>query len=54
MGRFWACNWGKNQYLGQIVEKPLLGDNLNPITVKTVEQALNLTRTCVLLWLAIC
>jgi adenosylcobinamide-phosphate synthase len=44
---------GKNQYRGQIVEKPLLGDNLNPITVKTVEQALNLTRTCVLLWLAI-
>ncbi|NCQ98629.1 MAG: cobalamin biosynthesis protein [Microcystis aeruginosa L211-101] len=44
---------GKNQYRGQIVEKPLLGDNLKPITVKTVEQALNLTRTCVLLWLAI-
>jgi adenosylcobinamide-phosphate synthase len=44
---------GKNQYRGQIVEKPLLGDNLKRITGETVEQALNLTRTCVLLWLAI-
>lgn len=44
---------GKNFYRGQLVSKPLLGDNLNPITADTVEQALNLTRTCVLLWLAI-
>jgi adenosylcobinamide-phosphate synthase len=44
---------GKNQYRGEIVEKPLLGENLYPITSATVRRALNLTRTCVLLWLAI-
>jgi adenosylcobinamide-phosphate synthase len=44
---------GKNQYRGEIVEKPLLGDNLTAITAAKVAQALNLTRYCVLLWLAI-
>jgi adenosylcobinamide-phosphate synthase len=44
---------GNNHYRGQLVTKPLLGDNHNPITDETIEQALNLTRTCVLLWLAI-
>ncbi|MGK7887007.1 MAG: cobalamin biosynthesis protein, partial [Crocosphaera sp.] len=44
---------GKNTYQGVIKEKPLLGDPLNPITPQTIENALNLTRTCCLLWLGL-
>ncbi|MGK7880646.1 MAG: adenosylcobinamide-phosphate synthase CbiB [Crocosphaera sp.] len=44
---------GKNTYQGVIKEKPLLGDPLNPITPQTIENALNLTITCCLLWLGL-
>ncbi|HEY9808058.1 MAG TPA: adenosylcobinamide-phosphate synthase CbiB [Halomicronema sp.] len=44
---------GINYYKGQIKEKPLLGDALSPITPATIQQALQLTRHCFLLWLTI-
>ena len=44
---------GKNTYKGVVKEKPLLGDDLEPISVDKINQALNLTRYCFLLWLAI-
>lgn len=44
---------GKNTYKGIVKEKPLLGDNLEPITVAKIDEALNLTRYCFLSWLAI-
>ncbi len=44
---------GKNAYQGVVKEKPLLGDSLEAISVDKIHQALNLTRNCFLLWLAI-
>ena len=44
---------GINTYGGIVKEKPLLGEAVNPITPEKIEQALNLTRYCYLLWLAI-
>jgi adenosylcobinamide-phosphate synthase len=36
---------GVNHYKGKVKEKPLLGDAVYPITVQTINRALNLTRT---------
>jgi adenosylcobinamide-phosphate synthase len=44
---------GRNYYRGQVQEKPLLGDDLHPITSDTIDRALNLTRYSFLLWLAL-
>jgi adenosylcobinamide-phosphate synthase len=42
---------GINYYGGQIQAKPLLGDDLHPITSATIDRALNLTRYIFLIWL---
>ncbi|MBF1999502.1 MAG: cobalamin biosynthesis protein [Synechococcales cyanobacterium M58_A2018_015] len=42
---------GANSYRGIVKQKPLLGDPLKPITSTSIEQALDLTRRCFLLWL---
>jgi adenosylcobinamide-phosphate synthase len=44
---------GTNWYRGMAKQKPLLGDALRPITPACIEQALQLTRYCFLLWLGI-
>ena len=44
---------GINTYQGIVKEKPLLGKPINPITSGKIKQALELTRYCCLLWLAI-
>jgi adenosylcobinamide-phosphate synthase len=44
---------GINYYRGQVQQKPLLGDALQPITPEIVRQALNLTRYSFLLWLGL-
>jgi len=44
---------GQNTYKGVIKEKPLLGEDLEPITVAKINEALNLTRYSFLSWLAI-
>lgn len=44
---------GTNTYRGMIKHKPYLGDRLQPIVVERIEQALSLTRTVFLIWLAI-
>jgi adenosylcobinamide-phosphate synthase len=44
---------GINYYRGQIQHKPLLGDDLNPITSDTIDRALNLTRYSFFLWLVL-
>ncbi len=44
---------GVNYYRGQVQEKPLLGDDLHPITPMIIQQALNLTRHSFLLWLGL-
>ena len=44
---------GKNTYQGVVKEKPLLGDDLEPISTDKLDRALNLTRYCFLSWLAI-
>lgn len=44
---------GKNTYQGVVKEKPLLGNNLDTISVEKINQALGLTRRCFLSWLAI-
>lgn len=44
---------GKNVYQGVVVHKPLLGDPVYPITIETVNQALQLTRWCFLIWLSL-
>ncbi len=44
---------GINSYKGVIKEKPLLGEQIEPITHLKIEQALNLTRWCCLLWLGV-
>ncbi|MGB3560386.1 MAG: adenosylcobinamide-phosphate synthase CbiB [Geitlerinemataceae cyanobacterium] len=44
---------GTNWYRGVVKEKPLLGDFDRPITPEIVLQALQLTRDCFLVWLAL-
>jgi adenosylcobinamide-phosphate synthase len=44
---------GVNSYQGVIQEKPLLGDDLEPITPDKIYQALGLTRLCFLMGLGI-
>lgn len=42
---------GSNYYQGVLKPKPLLGDDLRPITPMHIEQALGLTRSACLLWM---
>lgn len=42
---------GINTYSGVVIEKPKLGEPLNPITAETIMRSLQLTRICFLLWL---
>lgn len=44
---------GVNHYKGVVKSKPLLGDATRSITPQTLEQAMSLTRTCFLIWLAV-
>lgn len=44
---------GVNWYQGVAKQKPLLGDSIRPITPQVIDQALQLTRYCFLLWLAV-
>jgi adenosylcobinamide-phosphate synthase len=44
---------GINTYQGITKEKPLLGENIDPITIDKINQALNLTRSCCLIWVGI-
>jgi adenosylcobinamide-phosphate synthase len=44
---------GINYYKGQVQEKPLLGDDLQPITAEIIQQALRLTRFSFLLWVGL-
>ncbi|MBG1244963.1 adenosylcobinamide-phosphate synthase CbiB [Nostoc sp. NZL] len=44
---------GTNWYRGTAKYKPLLGDAIYPITVTSIQNALQLTRYCSLLWLGI-
>lgn len=44
---------GINSYQGVIKEKPLLGDPIDPISREKIDQALQLTRSCCLIWLVI-
>ncbi|ACK69883.1 cobalamin biosynthesis protein CobD [Gloeothece citriformis PCC 7424] len=44
---------GTNIYKGIIKHKPLLGDPIYPITCEKIYQALQLTRTCFLIWLGV-
>jgi adenosylcobinamide-phosphate synthase len=44
---------GINYYRGEVQEKPLLGDNLQPITADIIQQALKLTRYSFILWLGL-
>ncbi len=44
---------GTNWYRGVAKNKPLLGDNIHPITPGKVYQALQLTRYCFLIWLGV-
>ncbi len=44
---------GENLYRGVVKEKPLLGEDLQPLTAERVEQAFRLTRRCFLSWLGL-
>ncbi|OKH15850.1 cobalamin biosynthesis protein [Fischerella major NIES-592] len=44
---------GTNWYRGVAKHKPLLGDATHPITPASIEQALQITRCCFLLWLGV-
>lgn len=44
---------GTNWYRGQALHKPLLGDPIHPITAAKIDQALQLTRYCFLIWLGV-
>jgi adenosylcobinamide-phosphate synthase len=44
---------GVNRYKGVVKSKPLLGEGTRSITAQTIEQAMSLTRTCFLIWLAV-
>jgi adenosylcobinamide-phosphate synthase len=41
---------GDNYYRGELKFKPFLGDDLAPITPATIDRALAMTRSCVLIW----
>ena len=44
---------GTNWYQGVAKHKPLLGNSVYPITPEKIDQALQLTRYCCLIWLAV-
>lgn len=44
---------GTNWYGGKAKSKPLLGDRHRPITPEVIDQALDLTRSCYLLWVGL-
>jgi adenosylcobinamide-phosphate synthase len=44
---------GANSYKGVVKHKPLLGEPTHPITVETIDRALQLTRYCFLIWLGL-
>jgi len=44
---------GENRYRGIVKYKPLLGDAIDEITPSKIQQALNLTRICFVLWLSL-
>ena len=44
---------GINYYQGKVQSKPLLGDDLQPITPAIIDRALNLTRVSFLVWLGL-
>jgi adenosylcobinamide-phosphate synthase len=44
---------GVNYYRGELKEKPLLGEPLQPITPEIIDRALNLTRYSFILWLVL-
>jgi adenosylcobinamide-phosphate synthase len=44
---------GENRYRGIVKYKPLLGDAIDEITTSKIQQALNLTRICFVLWLSL-
>lgn len=44
---------GANRYGGVVKQKPLLGDDLRPITAERIDQAFRLTRRCFLSWLGL-
>jgi adenosylcobinamide-phosphate synthase len=44
---------GTNWYQGVAKDKPFLGDPLDPITPAKIDQALELTRYCFLIWLGL-
>jgi adenosylcobinamide-phosphate synthase len=44
---------GPNQYRGRLKIKPLLGEPIQPIGLRTIQQALGLMRYSILIWLAI-
>lgn len=44
---------GRNTYKGVVVEKPLLGNPQQDISLNKINQAINLTRNCFVFWLAI-
>ncbi|MEB3337756.1 MAG: adenosylcobinamide-phosphate synthase CbiB [Leptolyngbyaceae bacterium] len=44
---------GTNWYRGVAKHKPLLGDSIYPITPEKIEHALQLTRSCFLIWVGI-
>jgi adenosylcobinamide-phosphate synthase len=44
---------GINRYQGVVKSKPLLGDDLRPITAQIIHQAMNLTRISFLIWLGV-
>jgi adenosylcobinamide-phosphate synthase len=44
---------GDNYYKGELKSKPLLGDDLVPIDVSAINRALSLTRSVLLIWLAL-
>ncbi|HLO47282.1 MAG TPA: adenosylcobinamide-phosphate synthase CbiB [Kamptonema sp.] len=44
---------GTNSYRGVLKHKPLLGEAIDPITPEKINQALQLTRYCFLIWLGL-
>lgn len=44
---------GTNWYRGKAKHKPLLGEAIHPITSEKIDQALQLTRYCFLIWLGL-
>ncbi|MDF0556274.1 adenosylcobinamide-phosphate synthase CbiB [Kamptonema sp. UHCC 0994] len=44
---------GTNSYRGMLKDKPFLGEPIHPITPEKINQALQLTRYCFLIWLGL-